>query len=186
MEAEHSKGKRKVKEKLDIVFSILNSKSTMGARTRDPSHIKLHFDSATWMHVSEKQAYLSPTDTEALIWEYHFLFTAVFGSLMGRCTQTDTIASINKSQWWPFVLHSIRHKFCLYKTILKGCRACAFREKSPFIVRVQYHRQFRQHQSSQKMLLPEGDRQLKHVGYLLVLDMCGEPRALWENTEHQK
>lgn len=47
MEAEHSKGKRKVKEKLDIVFSILNSKSTMGARTRDPSHMKLHFDSAT-------------------------------------------------------------------------------------------------------------------------------------------
>lgn len=28
------------------------------------------------------------------------------------------------------------------------------------------------------MLLPEGHRQLKHVGNLLVLDVCGEPRAL--------
>lgn len=34
------------------------------------------------------------------------------------------------------------------------------------------------------MLLPEGDRQLKHVGYLLVLDMCGESRALRERREN--
>lgn len=48
----------------------------------------------------------------------------------------------------------------------------------PFIIGVQYYRQFGQHQSSQKVLFPEGGRQLKHIGYLLVLDVCGESRTL--------
>lgn len=54
----------------------------------------------------------------------------------------------------------------------------------PFIIRVQYYRQFRQHQSSQKVLFPEGGRQLKHIGYLLVLDVCGESRTLQEQNRN--
>lgn len=54
----------------------------------------------------------------------------------------------------------------------------------PFIIWVQYYRQFRQHQSSQKVLFPEGGRQLKHIGYLLVLDMCGKSRTLQEQKRN--
>lgn len=56
----------------------------------------------------------------------------------------------------------------------------------PFIIRVQYYRQFGQHQSSQKVLFPEGGRQFKHIGYLLVLDVCGESRTLQEQKRNIK